>query len=153
MCTDKYINRFNFKFYVLCFDYKTHEFVYLFVWGFSSHLIIFHWPLPVKSCKFFTYTRHSWPLSSDGSLTCHTYCDTSQPFIAKRLVVELSLPVLTTYVCPDRGSNPDLPHKNHVTKSVICHWIVKMFVHVNIHQRFIFTLKKLTFIKDAVGYI
>ena len=44
VCTDKYINRFNFKFYVLCFDYKkTHEFVYLFVWGFSSHLIIFHW--------------------------------------------------------------------------------------------------------------
>ena len=30
--------------------------------------------------------------------------------IAKRLAVELPLPVLTTYVCSDRGSNPDLPH-------------------------------------------
>ena len=28
--------------------------------------------------------------------------------VAERLAVELSLPVLTTYVCRDRGSNPDL---------------------------------------------
>ena len=27
-----------------------------------------------------TYARHLWPLSSEGSLACHTYCDTS-PFI------------------------------------------------------------------------
>ena len=27
--------------------------------------------------------------------------------VAARLAVELSLPVLTTYVCSDRGSNPD----------------------------------------------
>ena len=27
------------------------------------------------------YARHSWPLSSEGSLTCHTYCDTGLPFI------------------------------------------------------------------------
>ena len=52
--------------------------------------------------------RHLWPLSSEGSLACHTYCDTGQPFImvlrgsvtlapyAERLAVELSLPVLTT---------------------------------------------------------
>ena len=30
--------------------------------------------------------------------------------VAERLAVELSLPVFTTYVCRDRGSNPDLPH-------------------------------------------
>ena len=39
-------------------------------------------PLPVKGYNFlFTYTRHSWPLSSEGSFTYHTYCDTGQPFI------------------------------------------------------------------------
>ena len=38
-------------------------------------------PLPVKGFKFFTYARHSWPLSSEGSLACHTYCDTVHPFI------------------------------------------------------------------------
>ena len=27
------------------------------------------------------YTRHSWPLSSEDSLACHTYCDTGHPFI------------------------------------------------------------------------
>ena len=26
-------------------------------------------------CKTLTYTRHSWPLSNEGSLPCHTYCD------------------------------------------------------------------------------
>ena len=26
-----------------------------------------------------TYTQHSWPLSSEDSLMCHTYCDTGQP--------------------------------------------------------------------------
>ena len=34
-----------------------------------------------KGLHFFTYARHSWPLSSEGSLTCHTYCDTGLPFI------------------------------------------------------------------------
>ena len=28
-----------------------------------------------------TCTRHSWPLSSEGSLACHTFCDTGHPFI------------------------------------------------------------------------
>ena len=27
-----------------------------------------------KGLNNFTYIRHSWPLSSDGSLTCNTYC-------------------------------------------------------------------------------
>ena len=27
------------------------------------------------------YSRHSWPLSSEGSLACHTFCDTGHPFI------------------------------------------------------------------------
>ena len=36
-------------------------------------------PLPVKGCKF--WPRHIWPLSSDGSLACHTYCDKGHPFI------------------------------------------------------------------------
>ena len=28
-----------------------------------------------------TYARHSWPLSSEGSLTRHIHCDTGLPFI------------------------------------------------------------------------
>ena len=31
--------------------------------------------------QILTYARHSWPLSSEGSLACHTYCDTGHPFI------------------------------------------------------------------------
>ena len=28
-----------------------------------------------------TFARHLWPLSSEGSLACHTYFDTGHPFI------------------------------------------------------------------------
>ena len=31
--------------------------------------------------EILTYLRHSWPLSSEGSLTCHTHWDTGLPFI------------------------------------------------------------------------
>ena len=31
--------------------------------------------------QILTYARHSWPLNSEGSLTCHSYCDTGLPFI------------------------------------------------------------------------
>ena len=31
--------------------------------------------------QFFTYTRYSWSLSSESSLTCLTYCDTGNPFM------------------------------------------------------------------------
>ena len=32
----------------------------------------------------FYVTRPSWPLSSEGTLACHTYCDTGQPLIKFR---------------------------------------------------------------------
>ena len=57
-------------------------------------------PLPVNDFTILTDTRRSWPLSSEGSLACHTYCDTGHPFIypmvAVRLTVALSLSILTT---------------------------------------------------------
>ena len=55
--------------------------------------------------RFLTYARHSWPFTSESSLSCHTYC----PFfnghlrgyviitsVAERFAVELSIPVFTT---------------------------------------------------------
>ena len=57
--------------------------------------------------QILTYAWNFWPLSSEGSFACHTYCDTGHygllqgPVtltpITKRL--ELSLSVLTTSVC------------------------------------------------------
>ena len=35
----------------------------------------------IETSPFLTYARHSWPLSSEGSLACHTYCDTGHPLI------------------------------------------------------------------------
>ena len=34
-----------------------------------------------EGLQILTYARHSWPLSSEGYLACHTYCDTGHPFI------------------------------------------------------------------------
>ena len=52
----------------------------LFVWGFSSHSKFFHSDGDVtitgEGVQILTYDRHSWPLRSEGSLGCHTYCDT-----------------------------------------------------------------------------
>ena len=55
------------------------------VWGFRPTQEFFtHMEtsrLLVKGCFSFYYARHLWPLSSEGSLACHTYCDTEHPFI------------------------------------------------------------------------
>ena len=69
------------------------------------------------------YARHSWSLGCEGSLVCHTYCDTGYPFImviqlrgpvtlttfAECLPVELSLPVFTTLICCAGIRTPNLP--------------------------------------------
>ena len=53
--------------------------------GFWSHLRIFHSFGDViitgKGLQILTYARHLWLLSGEGSLVCHTYCDTGHPFI------------------------------------------------------------------------
>ena len=58
-------------------------------------------PLPVKGCKFWPMLSTYRPLSSEGSLTCHTDNRHLRGFVtltpnAERLAVELSLPVFTT---------------------------------------------------------
>ena len=55
----------------------------LFVWSLSSHSWIVHtyWDVTIagEGLQILTYARHSWPLNSEGSLTCHTHCDTCLP--------------------------------------------------------------------------
>ena len=94
----------------------------LFVWSFSSHSRIFHSfedvTIAGEGLQILTYVRHLWPLSSEGSLACHAFCDTGHAFIivisedvchshhnAERLAVELSLPVLASWVCRGWDSN------------------------------------------------
>ena len=57
--------------------------------------------LPGEGLQTLTYARQLWPLSIEGSLGCHTYCDAGHPFIsedptpiAERLAVEMSLTVI-----------------------------------------------------------
>ena len=59
----------------------------LFVWlfFFLSHSRIFYsygdLTITGKGLQILTNARNSWPLSSEGSLACHTYCDTGYPCI------------------------------------------------------------------------
>ena len=50
-----------------------------------SHSRIFHSygdvTIAGEGLQILTYGRHSLPLSSEGSLTCHTYCETGLLFI------------------------------------------------------------------------
>ena len=34
-----------------------------------------------EGLQILTYAQHLWSLSSEGSLACHTYCDTRNPFL------------------------------------------------------------------------
>ena len=80
----------------------------------STREFFTHMETSPLSASNLTYTRHSWPLSSEEFLAWHAYCDTGTRYtciISERLTMELSLPVLPTYVC-DQGSNPDLPHSS-----------------------------------------
>ena len=56
----------------------------LFVWSLSSHSRSFHSygvvTIANEGLQILTYARHSWPLSSECSLKCHTFCDTGLPF-------------------------------------------------------------------------
>ena len=82
-------------------------------WGLSSHSRIFHSyddvTITGEGLQILTYARHSWPLSSEGSLASvyngHLRGPVTLTLIAERLAVELSLPVFTTKVCPDWDSN------------------------------------------------
>ena len=59
-------------------------FMFSFVQEFSSHSRIFHSygdvTIKGEGLQIWTYARHSWPLSREDSLTCHTDCDTEHPF-------------------------------------------------------------------------
>ena len=54
-------------------------------WGLSSHsrIVLSYEDVTTagKVLQILTYARHSWSLSSEGSLACHNYCDTGHPFI------------------------------------------------------------------------
>ena len=69
------------------YDCKPHNHtnVCLFVWGLSARSRMFHSygdvTITGEGLRILTYARHSWPLSSDGSLACHTYCYTAHQFI------------------------------------------------------------------------
>ena len=92
--------------------------------GFSYQSRIFHSfgdvTITDEELQILVYTQHSWPLSSEGSLVCHTYCDTGHPFVWSSLRTHNTLTCCQTIgsgavttcfqIYHDPESNPDLPH-------------------------------------------
>jgi hypothetical protein len=71
-------------------------------------------PLPVKGCKILAYSRRSGSLNREGSLSCHTCCDTGPRFFPFHPKYRPTKSPLTT----DLGmwriySNPD-PHGSNM---------------------------------------
>ena len=56
---------------------QSYQYSWLVVWGFPSHSRIFlsfeNVTITVVGLQILTYAWHSWPLSCEGYLTCHTY--------------------------------------------------------------------------------
>ena len=81
LCVSKKIFKVDIAYFTLSF----YLFVCLFIWTLSSQPRIFHShgnvTIAGEGLQILTYDRHSWPLSLEGSLTYHTYCDTGLPFI------------------------------------------------------------------------
>ena len=89
-------------------------------WGFAS--ISRKLPLPAKGYKFWPLLEliaiEQWGFFNVPHLLWqgqtvyigHLRGPVTLTPIAERLSLELSLPVLTTWVSLDRGSNPELPH-------------------------------------------
>ena len=93
----------------------------LFVWTLSSHSRIFHSfgdvTIAGEGLQILTYAWHSWPLSSEGSLTCllrhgptlyngHLRGPVTLAPVAERLAVELSLQVLRLRSAATRDRTP-----------------------------------------------
>ena len=78
----RYAGRYRWIFLIFC---RYVRFFCLFFWSFSSHSRIFHSfrdvTIAIEELQILTYARQLWPLSSEGSLACHTYCDTGNLFI------------------------------------------------------------------------
>ena len=97
------------------FFFKNVDEICLFVCSLSSQSRMFHWfgnvTITGEGLQILTTDRHSLSLSSEGSLACHTYCDTRHSFImvisedSLHSNLKPSLSVFTTYVCSGWDSN------------------------------------------------
>ena len=149
-----------------CQHYANIRLIYVnmqrFVCGFTSLPKIFHSygdvTITSEGLHILTFSRHSWPLINEGSLACHTYCDTvhhlrgpvTLPPVAVRSIVELSLlsrlrSVATedrTRIVRMRGEALPLSHRGGNTQRYY-------FIILHIACWYNFTLHVNTFMSDV----
>ena len=109
-------------------------------YGTPSCLILFDWGFrptggffthsetsskPVKGCKCWPVlgTNGHWVLSSEGSLACHTYCDTEHPFII--VVYNLHGTVTLTLIAESLAVEPSLHYINY--HNIITEIVLKFY--------------------------
>jgi hypothetical protein len=86
-------------------------------------------PLPVTGLQILAYARRSGPLSREGSLSCHTYCDTGTRFIWSH-PKDWHLRLTVGFEPPSQGLSDQCSRRsNHCTTQatfkdheIVCRW-------------------------------
>ena len=110
-------------------------------------------PMPVKGCKILAYARHSGPLSREGSLSCHTCCDTG-PRVFRSQTNDRSIQsplttrkgMLRTYSNPDRhgykrhlGLDPSVTMINHCNTFLLAALNFNFWTYLNEYNGDVYT--------------
>ena len=75
------VTYFKLQSHLVCLVFFVCLFVCLFVVPLENFSLIWRHQHYQWRAKKITYARSTWPLSSEVSLACNTYCDTGHPFI------------------------------------------------------------------------
>ena len=97
--------------------------------------------ITIEGLQTLTHSRYLWPLSSEGSLECHTYLDTGHPFTL--VISELSLPVFTTKVCSGWDLNTQT---SSCGANALTHCVAAVVICYSLYLKFITTVLSIIFV-------
>jgi hypothetical protein len=92
-------------------------------------------PLPVKGCKSLAYARRPGPLNRDGSLSCHTCCDTGPRFFRSHPKDRPIQSPLTTHKGMWRIYSNPVPHDSPFQSPfTTCKEILRTYSYPDTHR-------------------
>ena len=99
-------------------------------WYRTAHFDLHSTLMSTEQWGFFNVPHLLWngPILYNGHFRSRTR-------IAERLTMKLSLPVLMTWACPDRGSNPDLPHARRTHYHDVIAAVASFLDYIPIYSR------------------
>jgi hypothetical protein len=93
-------------------------------------------PLPVTWLQILVYARRSGPLSRDGSLSCHTYCDTGPRFRRSHLKDRHLRPTVGFEPLTQGSSDHCARRSNHcATQAIRLIYIFLTYFHSKLYNK------------------